>query len=181
MQTDEALMAQFQAGTLTAFNELVKKYDKFLFKFAVKRLKDEEAAKDIVQETFIRIYRNRFSYNGVSKFSTWMYTIAVNLINSEYRLQKRRYSFSIDDPDFIEKAADLIGVEVIVNGKMQRHYIHMAINSLKDSAREIIILRDIQQLQYHEIAEITGAPLGSVKSEIHRARKRLKKLLKDIR
>lgn len=181
MHTDEELMTQFQAGIIKAFDTLVSRHTEYLFKFTNSRLRNEDASQDVVQEVFIRIYRNRHSYHyKTAKFSTWMYTIAKNLIITEYRRISKKSFKSIDT---IDDPIDtrLIPPDVELHCKMQGNFINEALNSIKDSCREMIVLRDIQGLKYDEIAEITGAPLGSVKSEIFRARRKLRKLLKEIR
>ncbi len=180
MQTDEDLMVQFQAGTLTAFETLVFRHRDNLFGFINKRLRDEGASEDIIQDVFLRIYRNRHSYHhDTAKFTTWMYAIANNLFITEYRRRVKKGYKPLDDVFDIED--DTIPSDVIAHGKIQSELIHKAINSLKESSREIIILRDIQEMTYKEVSEIIGAPLGSVKSEIFRARRKLQRLLKNIR
>src|SRR5690606_31209672 len=92
---DEDLMRHFQAGTVEAFNLLVDRYSERLSHYLYRFTKDRRRVEDLLQETFLRVYRNRHSYRPVAKFSTWLYTIAGNLARSEYRKQKRRQLYSL--------------------------------------------------------------------------------------
>ncbi|HQE62853.1 MAG TPA: sigma-70 family RNA polymerase sigma factor, partial [Candidatus Latescibacteria bacterium] len=89
MVTDEDLLAQSLDGSVNAFEVIVNRYKDRLFNFVVRFVGDQETAEDIVQETFLRAYRNRDTFQAVAKFSTWIYTIAGNLAKSELRRRKR--------------------------------------------------------------------------------------------
>lgn len=93
--SDEDLMAQFQAGTVEAFDILVSRYKDPLANYLYRFLGDPKEVEDLLQETFMRVYRNRHSYRRIAKFSTWLYTIAGNLARSEYRKRKRRRLYSL--------------------------------------------------------------------------------------
>ena len=184
--SDEDLMEQFQAGTLEAFNILVDRYSERLMHFLYGFSQDTRLCEDLLQETFVRVYRNRHSYQRIARLSTWLYTIAGNLARSEYRKRKRRRHFSIH-------AANRHGEEYEMalpdpsalpdqhaEGTLQNKYILDALSKIRPEFREVVVLRDIQQLAYGEIAEITGLPMGTVKSRINRGRHKLQGLLKDI-
>ena len=93
--SDEDLMEQFQAGTVEAFNLLVGRYSERLMRYLYGFLGDVKRCEDLLQETFLRVHRNRHSYQRIAKFSTWLYTIAGNLARSEYRKRKRRRLYSL--------------------------------------------------------------------------------------
>ena len=95
LMSDEDLIGQFQAGTAKAFNILIDRYSERLMHYLYGFLSDRELCEDLLQETFLRVYRNRHSYRPIAKFSTWLYTIAGNLARSEYRKRKRRRMYSI--------------------------------------------------------------------------------------
>ena len=97
---DEDLMSQFQMGTVEAFDILVSRYHDPLTNYIYRFLGDLKECEDLLQETFLRVYRNRHSYRRIAKFSTWLYTIAGNLARSEYRKRKRRrlYSLQLGSP-----------------------------------------------------------------------------------
>ena len=185
--SDEELMEQFQAGTLEAYNILVDRYEGRLMNYLKGFVKDDKRCEDLVQETFIRVYRNRFAYKRVAKFSTWLYTVAGNLARSEYRRRKRWQMYSISTQsreDGEEFERPITGSERSpderVESKIQDHHIQRALGQLSDIFRELIILRDIQELSYEQIAEITALPMGTVKSRINRGRLKLKKLLEEV-
>ncbi len=183
---DEDLMELFQAGTVEAYNILVDRYSERLMHYLYGFLGDKKRCEDLLQETFLRVHRNRHSYQRIAKFSTWLYTIAGNLARSEYRKQKRRHMSSIqsmsrDNEEYEMPLPDeTFAPDKHTEGVLQKSSIHKALDVLPASFREIIILRDIQQLAYNEISNITGLPMGTVKSRINRGRRKMQDLLKDV-
>ncbi len=184
-ETDEVLIKRFQDGETDAFTELVSRYKDPLFNYVSRMLKDRVYAEDIVQETFVRVYRNRDRYQQIAKFSTWIYTIAINLTKTELRRQNLRRFFSLSGVSDSGKALELpdnkINLEKSAEDSIVGQKIKESIDQLPKTFREVIILRDIQELSYEEISKITGVPLGTVKSRVNRGRTRLQKLLKDLR
>ncbi|MBC7187710.1 MAG: sigma-70 family RNA polymerase sigma factor [Calditrichaeota bacterium] len=182
--TDEELIAKFQNGDLYAFDVLVRRYKNQLMNFVCRFVGNREEAEDIVQDTFVRLYRNKHSYRRIARFSTWIYTIAGNLAKTELRKRKGRRLLAIsqlgcEDKDYeIEDSA--FDPEQEVDGTMKGAIIQREIDRLPPKFREVIILRDIQELSYEEISEIIKAPLGTVKSRVNRARLRLQKRLEEI-
>ncbi len=184
--SDEDLMAQFQAGTVTAFDLLVERYRGPLTSYIYRFLRDAEACEDLVQETFLRVHRNRHSYRRIARFSTWLYTIAGNLARSEYRQRKHRRVTSLqttsrDDETYeIDVPDETFTPDEHTEGVLQGRYVREALAQIAEDFREVVVLRDVQQLTYDEIAQITGLPMGTVKSRINRGRTKLQALLKDI-
>lgn len=182
--TDEELIAKFQNGDLYAFDVLVRRYKNQLMNFVCRFVGNREEAEDIVQDTFVRLYRNKHSYRRIARFSTWIYTIAGNLAKTELRKRKGRRLLAIsqlgcEDKDYeIEDSA--FDPEQEVDGTMKGAIIQREIDRLPPKFRQVIILRDIQELSYEEISEIIKAPLGTVKSRVNRARLRLQKRLEEI-
>jgi len=182
--SDEDLIERFQNGELYAFDLIVKRYKNQLLNFVYRFLGNAEEAEDLVQETFLRVYRNRKAYQKVAKFSTWIYTIAGNLAKTELRKRKRRKFFSISDLGYNEKDYDIsdeaYNPEKDVDGRMKEEIIHKEIDELSPKFREVILLRDVQQLSYEEISQIVNIPLGTVKSRVNRGRLKLQEKLKHI-
>jgi len=182
--SDEDLIESFQNGDLYAFDLIVKRYKNQLLNFVYRFLGNAEEAEDLVQETFLRVYRNRKAYQKVAKFSTWIYTIAGNLAKTELRKRKRRKFFSISDLGYNEKDYDIsdeaYNPEKDVDGRMKEEIIHREIDALSPKFREVILLRDVQQLSYEEISQIVNIPLGTVKSRVNRGRLKLQEKLKHI-
>jgi RNA polymerase sigma-70 factor, ECF subfamily len=183
--TDEELILEFQQNnTVKAYEILVHRYKNSLINYIYRFLGDYEACADIVQETMIKVYRNKDSYKSIAKFSTWIYTIAGNLARTEYQRRKRRNIFSIssygDDNETFDIPDNSAQPDVITDSGIKDEIIQKALLKVSDSYREMVILRDIQELSYEEIAEVTGIAVGTVKSRINRGRNQLQKLLKDI-
>jgi RNA polymerase sigma-70 factor (ECF subfamily) len=184
--TDEELILEFQRnGTIGAYEILVQRYKNPLINYVFRFLGDYEACVDIVQETMIKVYRYKDSYSSIAKFSTWIYTIAGNLARTEYQRRKRRKIFSInsygDEKDETYEIPDeSFDPERITDSGIKEKIIQDALEKISKAYREVVILRDIQDLSYEEISEITNLPVGTVKSRINRGRAQLQKLLKDI-
>jgi RNA polymerase sigma-70 factor, ECF subfamily len=184
--SDEDLMELFQAGTVEAFNILVDRYSDRLMHYLYGFLGDVRRCEDLLQDTFLRVYRNRHSYQRIAKFSTWLYTIAGNLARSEYRKRKRRRVYSIQSVSRENEEYELpipdeaSTPDEYAESQLQDRYIQDALRQLPSEFREVVVLRDVQQLSYEEIAEITALPMGTVKSRINRGRTKLQELLKDV-
>ncbi len=184
--SDEDLMEQFQLGVVEAFDILVSRYKDSLSNYLYRFLGDAKEVEDMLQETFLRVYRNRHSYRRIARFSTWLYTIAGNLARSEYRKRKRRRIYSIQAKNRNEEEYEVeIPDESFspmrhLNRVSQNEQIQDALKQISPEFREVVVLRDIQQLTYEEIADITGLPMGTVKSRINRGRTRLQKLLAEV-
>ena len=183
--SDEELIADFQLNnTVKAFEILVQRYKNPLINFVYRYLGDYESCTDVVQETMIRLYRNKDSYKSVAKFSTWIYTIAGNLAKTEYQRRRRRNFFSInsygEENENYEIPDESYRPDVITDSGIKDKIIQEALLQVSASYREAVILRDIQELSYEEIAEIMGITVGTVKSKINRGRAQLQILLKDI-
>ncbi len=183
--TDEELIARFQNGDEYAFEEIVHRYKDRLLNFVFRFLGQIDEAEDIVQDTFLKVYKNRDAYENIARFSTWIYTIAGNLAKTELRKRKRRRVFSISRMGVDEKEYEIPSTgkspEENTEGNFNEKMIQAAIEKLPEKFRTVIILRDIQELSYDDISKIIGVPLGTIKSRVNRARLKLRELLKDIR
>lgn len=184
--SDEELIIEFQRNNdVKTFEILVQRYKNPLTNYVYRFVGDYEACVDIVQETMIKVYRYKDSYNNVAKFSTWIYTIAGNLARTEYQRRKRRNIFSInsygeDKNETFDIPDESYRPDVITDSGIKDKIIQDALLKISKAYREVVILRDIQEMSYEEIAEITGLNVGTVKSKINRGRAQLQKLLKDI-
>jgi len=183
--SDEQLIKRFQLGDELAFIELVNRYRDKLHNFIYHFLGDIEQAEDVVQDTMIKLYEKKHYYKQVAKFSTWIYTIARNLANTELRKRKRRKTFSISELSKNKNNFDLKDDQNEIGQNIESKFIlkkiNHAINNLSKSYRTVIILRDIQKLSYDEISKIVDVPIGTIKSRINRARLQLQLELRDFR
>ena len=183
--SDEELIAFFQKEDIDAFNEIVDRYKDKLVNFIFRYTGSKEESEDIAQETFIKLYLNKKLYRDIAKFSTWFYTIALNITRTYKKKESKISTISISDYDpEHDKDFDIRSTvrnpEEEAGSVVESDYIQKAIDSLEENFRAIIVLRDIEELEYEEISEILNIPLGTVKSRINRAREKLKDLLKDI-
>lgn len=183
--TDEQLIANFQAGEESAFIELVNRYKDRLLNFVYRFINEMEEAEDIVQETFLKVYKNRHAYREIAKFSTWIYTIAGNLARSELRKRKRRQTYAMSDLGYEDREFNPIDTgaqpDDVVFNEFTGDEIQSAIRNLAEPFKTIIILRDIQELSYEDISTILDIPMGTVKSRVNRARLKLQEMLKHLK
>ena len=180
--SDEILIKKFQEGDVGGYNQLVFRFKDRLLNFIYRFVNDLDLAEDLVQDTLLKLYTHKDSYQEIAKFSTWLYTIAANLARTELRKKKRRKTFSVtelsrDDREFIIASSDVDPSEDLSSQNFERN-IQLALAELPDDFKTIIILRDIQELSYDEISKIVDVPLGTVKSRINRGRVKLQQLLK---
>lgn len=185
--TDEVLLERFLGGDEAAFVIIVKRYMGPVISYAYRFLGDYDDAVDVAQETFIKLFRFAHTFAGEVKFSTWLYTIAANLSRTELNRYRKRFGISLqfafrhseDDETF-----DIPGESYRPDEKVDRDRIakevQKALLKVAPSYREMIVLRDVQQLSYEEIALITHTELGTVKSRINRGRAQLKVLLTSL-
>ena len=183
--TDEELISNFQNGDEDAYAEIVKRYKDKLSNFLYRYVGNYDDCQDIAQDTLIKVYVSKHLYKEVAKFSTWIYTIAINLAKTKI-IKKRRFkvlSLSIsnenEDLDF-DIPDNAYAPDVNANGKIQDYYIQKALESIPEKYRKLVILRDVEDFSYEEICDITGLPMGTVKSRINRGREKLQDLLKNI-
>ena len=179
--TDEELIAKFQNGDIYAFEKIVSRYKDPLLNFVYNYLGNRIDAEDVIQETFLRVFKNKHLYRNIAKFSTWIYTIAGNLAKTELRRRKRRRVLSLSQMGYDNKDYDVPDVfsspERIVQSDMKEKEIRKEIDDLPLKFREVVILRDVQEFSYEEISEILKIPIGTVKSRVNRGRLRLQKRL----
>ena len=181
--SDEILIKKFQEGDVGAYNQLVYRFKDRLLNFIYRFVNDLDLAEDLVQDTLLKLYTHKDSYQEIAKFSTWLYTIAANLARTELRKKKRRKTFSVtelsrDDREFIIASSDVDPSEDISSQNFEKS-VQRALAELPDDFKTIIILRDIQELSYDEISTIIELPLGTVKSRINRARLKLYECLQN--
>ncbi len=186
--TDEELIKRFQRGDEDAFTQLVRRFKDPLTNYVYRFLGELDRANDVVQETFLRLYHYRHAYTRDAKFATWLYKVASNITKTELRREyvSRRYlvhGISSDNDgewgtdEFLDRDST---PDTQVDSTMKMRLVQQALMQISAAYREVVILRDIQQMSYEEITEITGLGLGTVKSRINRGRAQLQKLLRGI-
>lgn len=169
-EKDYALIRAIQNGDMVAFNEMVDRYKDRLMNVIGRMLSSQEEAEDIVQETFVRVYQHRQSFNFKHCFSTWIYTIGLNLARNELRKRKKFKFYEISEMQGNEK-------EFAVEAKLPSslpEILQAAISELPEKYRTAFILRDVNEMPYEEVAQALSVPLGTVKSRVNRARMMLR-------
>jgi RNA polymerase sigma-70 factor (ECF subfamily) len=185
--SDEDLFLQFQRGDDEAFVHLVRRYKHRLTNFVYRHLGELDEAADVVQDTFVRVYSNRHTFKPGGRFTTWLYRIALNLSTSELRRQTRRRRYlkdgSLVDYAVAEPGGDPLDhtrrPDRLTESVLTFELVQSALLRLSPPLREVLILREIENMSYEEIVEITGIELGTVKSRISRGRSQLQRYLRD--
>ncbi len=158
MVSDEVLMLQFQAGSRESFEELFARYREPLYGFFRRRLASKERAEDLAQETWMAVLRGIVRYQPRALFRTYLYGIALKVLAGERRRNARHEAAVID--------AQAAGPEV----RESYHWVREALQKLDATEREIIMLREYEQLSYAEIAALLHIPINTVRSRLFRAR-----------
>ena len=194
MASDEENEAEFVKRLIardeSAFNELVLMYERRVFATVFRMLGRRDEAEDLAQEVFVQVFKAIDQFRGESKLSTWIYRIAVNLTKNRTKYLSRRHVGRQDDADALaERSAfnSAKGVSVggvsrpdeLVEGMQLEVVVKRAIAQVDPDFRAVLILRDVEDLSYEEIAAVTGLPEGTVKSRIHRGRAQLRALVEQ--
>ncbi|HEU4754183.1 MAG TPA: sigma-70 family RNA polymerase sigma factor [Armatimonadota bacterium] len=166
---DSQLVARFQRGDESAFDELVERHRRRIYSL-VCRLANPGEADDLAQDVFIAAYKALPNFRGDSAFSTWLYRIAVHVCS--HHLRKRR----LDTTDLDEQQQDFERghdpERSAISTELQER-VRAAIDQLPYKLRLVVVLRDMQGLNYEEIAQVVGCPIGTVRSRLHYATQRL--------
>ncbi|MDR2982384.1 MAG: sigma-70 family RNA polymerase sigma factor [Puniceicoccales bacterium] len=185
---EETTLERARAGDVAAFNQLVVLYQDRIFSKVFSLLRNRQDAEEITQDTFIRAQRGLVSFRGTASFSTWLYQIATNLARNRYWYwwrRKRDASMSLDSP--FGEECDMTLSDVIADGEMtpaettvNNEFIDRVaecMSELKEAHREILVMRNVKNMAYEDIAENLGLSIGTVKSRIARAREALRELM----
>ena len=170
LRTDDELMQALGAGDGASLAVLVYRYERPLVGYLTGIINDAERARDLAQETFLRIYRHAARYRTTSRFTTWLYHIARNVARDELRMRKRRPLLRSSDEREIDEAP--AGQPNVAEAVERREIVLRALGAISHRDRTLIVLRDLEGRTYDEISRSLGLPLGTVKSGLSRARAR---------
>jgi len=185
---DSGVVAAFLDGEKRAFGELVERYQTRLLNFVYRTTGDRERAEDLVQETFIRVYRHLHRFDQSKKFSTWVYTIASNLAKNELRNRSRnplvlfqtiKKNWDADSRP-LEWEDNTYRPDDLFRKRHLKSMVENTVDQLPEHHRTVFILREMEGKTYEEIADITGANLGTVKSRLNRARNNFAQLIAPL-
>ena len=187
-ELEAKLIERLVARDERAFNELVRNYERRVFGLVFRMLGSRAEAEDLTQEVFVQVFKAIGSFRGESKLSTWIYRIAVNLCKNRTKYLRVRHAGEQDQIDDVAErlqpsearhanVAQVDRPDEAVAGRQVEEIVRQAIAEVDEGFRECLILCDVEELSYEEIAEITQLPVGTVKSRIFRARAQLRELV----
>ncbi|HYE73734.1 MAG TPA: sigma-70 family RNA polymerase sigma factor [Blastocatellia bacterium] len=180
---EASLITRLRAGEMDAFAELVNQYQPIIFSVIRRMMRDEEEARDITQETFLKIYRHFSHFRGESSLKTWIFRVAINQAHNSQRWWRRRRRDETSSLDESPNERTSISAKLVSSSgtpesqaiaQERRQQLERALAGLKQDFRLAVILRDIEGLAYEEIAEILEISIGTVKSRIARGREMLR-------
>ncbi len=183
-EDDLSLIEAFKAGDEAAFTQLVKKYQQQVFNLLFHYSGRKEDIEDLAQEVFIKVYMHLATFETRAAFRTWLYRIAINVSIDHARKRKLRRMLSLDGltewarERVAFKSAQMPSPQIVAEQSDLDQYIQRGLEQLPEDFRKALVLRDLEGLEYDEIATITGWSLGTVKSRLFRGRQRLREFLK---
>lgn len=185
MDADRGLVDAAAGGSREAFDELVVRYQGQVLNLVRAMTAADPDTDDLAQEAFVRAWRSVATFRSDSTFRTWLFGIAINVVRTHRGKRSRLRRLFWSPPaladvelDPVDRASVDDGIEAPL---AMREVIDRALSTLPEDMREAVVLRDVQGLEYREIAEALGVPLGTVESRIFRARQRLRPLLEPLR
>jgi RNA polymerase sigma-70 factor, ECF subfamily len=178
--SERSLVRRAQAGDQEAFAMLFQLHKKRVYSVCLQMTKDVADAEDLTQEAFMQVFRNLNSFRGDSAFSTWLYRIAVNTVLMKLRRRKSPPILSLDEPVSPESSSlkrDIGTADLNLSGVIDRIALRRAIEELPEGCRQIFDLHEVQGLQHHEIARQLECSIGNSKSQLHKAKMKMRDLL----
>ncbi len=188
LEQDDDLIKLSIAGDTRAFGQLAEKYQHKIYNLAYRYMGNEEDANDMAQEALIKAYRSLDTFKGQSSLGTWLYRITTNVCFDELRKRKRTlHMVSLDEPvattDGDEIERDIVDpsptADIIYEYKETEAYLQSLIDMLTPEQKTVVILRDVMDLTYEEIADVMQCSIGTVKSRLSRARGILRKKISN--
>lgn len=182
------LIARLQRRDEAAFTELVREFQDRVFGLTLRMLGDRAEAEDVAQEVFITVFKSIDGFRGDARLGTWLYRIAANhcknrlkYLGRRARSRQREFTEGVHDAEPGRRPLGAFaGPEALAEGRQMERLVHHALEDLPDDQRALVILRDIENLPYDEIREISGLAEGTVKSRLHRARLALQRRVAEL-
>jgi RNA polymerase sigma-70 factor, ECF subfamily len=177
---ERSLIQRAQNGDEQAFGELFQLHKKRVYSVCLLMTKDVAEAEDLTQEAFLQVFRTIGTFRGESAFSTWLYRIAVNTVLMKLRRQRSKATFSLSEPVSPESpnlAHDLGEKDPRLSGTIDRIALTRAIESLPEGCRVVFMLHEVEGYQHHEIASLLDCSIGNSKSQLHKAKLKMRDLL----
>lgn len=186
-EVDQALVERVQRGDKRAFELLVSKYQRKIFRLLSRLIRDPAEVEDVAQEAFIKAYRALPNFRGESAFYTWLYRIAINTAKNHLVAQGRRAPTTteteVEDAENFDDADQLRDYntpDAMLLSRQVGEAVNRAIEKLPEDLRTAVVLRELEGLSYEEIAEAMNCPIGTVRSRIFRAREAIASELRPL-
>jgi RNA polymerase sigma-70 factor, ECF subfamily len=175
--TDEHIVERALTGDADAFGEIVQRWERRIFALAYGMLGREEDARDATQETFLAAFKNLRGFRGEAKVSSWLHRIAVNQCITRQRRAKVRSEAALDDEEERNAASFASPIEFlpagIAEGQERTDAVRRAVNALPLELRQVVVMKEFEELTFREIADALDMPLSTVKSRLYTALKQL--------
>ena len=180
--SDEVIVERALTGDAEAFGELVRRWERRIFALTYGILGREEDARDATQETFLAAFRNLRGFRGEAKVSSWLHRIAVNQCISRQRRAKVRSESALEEENEAGSFAAPVSESPlrVVEGRQETLAVRRAINSLPLELRQIVVMKEFEELTFREIADVLDLPLSTVKSRLYTALKQLQMRLQKF-
>ena len=182
--TDQHLIERVLGGESEAFGTLVHRWERHIYGLTLRMLGHSEDARDATQETFISAYTNLKHFRGDAKFSSWLYRIALNVCHSRLRRRSRRADASLEEQYEevgFEPSAPGAGADEALFDEQVGAHVRRALGAIPAEMRQVIVMKEYQELKFHEIAEILDIPVSTVKTRMYTGLKELRKRLEHLR
>ncbi|HEY0760744.1 MAG TPA: sigma-70 family RNA polymerase sigma factor [Pyrinomonadaceae bacterium] len=184
LSTDEIIVERALTGDAEAFGEIVRRWERRIFALTYGMLGREEDARDATQETFLAAFRNLRGFRGEAKVSSWLHRIAVNQCISRQRRSKVRSESPLEDENEAGAASFAMPLSYsparVVEGRQETAAVRRAINSLPIELRQVVVMKEFEELTFREIADVLDLPLSTVKSRLYTALKQLQMRLQKF-
>ena len=180
-QSDEHLLGLAVQGDVACFGEVTERWERRIFHFIFRYVGSREEARDLTQDTFTKAFQNLGRLSDPARFSSWLYTIALNECRMRFRRQQRVRQSSIEDEPSVELtlASTESSPEDRAAHGQQVTRLRRALSQLPEEQRAVILMKEYQGLKFHEIAEVLEMPLSTVKSRMYLGLKTLRRLMED--
>jgi RNA polymerase sigma-70 factor (ECF subfamily) len=180
LDIDNRLVSSTLNGDVHSFSILVEKYQVDIFNFLFRLTLCREDAEELLQDVFVRVYKYLYTYNSSMKFSSWLYSIAVNTFKDHFKRKKKQLAICSFDDEINTGVKQTNQLEIDLETREEFREIVKIINSLKEEYRIAIILKCIQDFSYKEIGEMLGISPQNAKMRVNRARRKIGKSLNKM-
>jgi RNA polymerase sigma-70 factor (ECF subfamily) len=181
--TDEELVDSVLEGNVRDFDVLIERWQQPLYNFVYRFMNSEDEAREVCQDAFVNAYRNLSKFKRQSKFSSWLFKIAINRSNTLLRKRKRWRTFfdpMSDHAQYADSVAEESNVEITAEREQIYRRMRRAIAQLPPEQKTVLLLKEYEGLKFHEISEMLECPLSTVKSRMYYALDGLRKALKLV-